>query len=400
MRPSSSAASRAAAAGSRHRTYSTQETTSTSSVGIPTYQRSAVYDSGKRSTSHTAVVQHSGQTGHSLPEQKMDSARTSAGYMGEYAASQPQDTLYEQLSAMHQQKERALMKSVNHLKQKVAFLQAAQREDKRSRYIQKLTKELRNQQKTNEILRRNLTTMTEMTSEQIDDMLLRKGIGAPKRFATETSEEDQEMLAELKQRCTELEEHNKLLLQKNEELSNALHSNYRSKVISATSRGGTLPNIRAEESGAVESKPQQDTTPESTFEKTINSAQTKTLDFTTLPSLFPQDEIEKLEQELSEKEAKLSEQYEEIDELKRQAESQTKSHEKLKNKYQELKQNKRKEEEMYERKLYYSEQKVGDLEAKLERYERQISSLKHQVNANEETIKVMMICDFIPLIVS
>lgn len=204
-----------------------------------------------------------------------------------------EDVLYEQLSAQHEQRQRALMKSINYLQRKVKYLTAAHREDKRSRYIQKLTREvsklnifqenkkiyvkrrtcttelqLRNQQKVVEILRKTLTNMTDLTSDQIDDMLLRKGIGAPKRFQSDNDDSDEQervsraslykilevlvhdslrfiQIRELENQCGSLREQNEELRRKNMELYAAMTSTFREQIDRTRQHGGFLPNIHS-----------------------------------------------------------------------------------------------------------------------------------------------------------
>ena len=102
------------------------------------------------------------------------------------------------LQNLHSQKIRALMKSIEKYKVEVKKLASQNRESSRSRQIQGLQSQLRGAELVSDVLKETLTTSTTaMTPEEVNDLVIRKTLGGPKRFRPKTREELQNQVTEL-----------------------------------------------------------------------------------------------------------------------------------------------------------------------------------------------------------
>ena len=102
------------------------------------------------------------------------------------------------LQNLHSQKVRALMKSIEKYKIEVKKLSSQNRESSRSRQIQGLQNQLRGAELVADVLKEKLTTSnTPMSPEDVNNMVITKTLGGPKRFRPQTREELQNQVQDL-----------------------------------------------------------------------------------------------------------------------------------------------------------------------------------------------------------
>ncbi|RHY30260.1 hypothetical protein DYB32_004528 [Aphanomyces invadans] len=96
------------------------------------------------------------------------------------------------LNNIHTQKVRTLMKSIHQLQEQVATMKAQDKEHRRSALIQNLRKQQRDQELVMEVLKDTLKTKVGEFNNSLDavnDYILKKTLGGPKRFRPKTREE-------------------------------------------------------------------------------------------------------------------------------------------------------------------------------------------------------------------
>jgi hypothetical protein len=102
------------------------------------------------------------------------------------------------LQNLHSQKIRALMKSIEKYKVEVKKLSSQNRESSRSRQIQGLQNQLRSAELVSDVLKETLTTSSNpMSPEEVNDLVIRKTLGGPKRFRPKSREELQNQVQDL-----------------------------------------------------------------------------------------------------------------------------------------------------------------------------------------------------------
>ena len=102
------------------------------------------------------------------------------------------------LQNLHGQKVRALMISIEKYKVEVKNLSSKNRESSRSRQIQGLQSQLRGAELVADVLKETLTTASEpMSPQDVNDLVIRKTLGGPKRFRPKTREELQNQVNDL-----------------------------------------------------------------------------------------------------------------------------------------------------------------------------------------------------------
>lgn len=92
------------------------------------------------------------------------------------------------MKRMHEVKVKGLMNSIHMLKQHLAVAKAASREHRRSALIQQLKAAIKDQQNVVDVLREALTDRG-MEATQVDELIIKKTLGGPKRFRPKTREE-------------------------------------------------------------------------------------------------------------------------------------------------------------------------------------------------------------------
>lgn len=100
----------------------------------------------------------------------------------------------EALSALHDRKVAALMRSISTLREDVKRLKAESKEHKRSQLIRSLRDKLRDQELVVDVLKESLTE-NGMSENQVNEMIVIRTLGGPKRFRPKTREELQNELA-------------------------------------------------------------------------------------------------------------------------------------------------------------------------------------------------------------
>lgn len=109
----------------------------------------------------------------------------------------------EALSALHERKVAALMRSIDTLRDELARLKAQSKEHRRSQLIQSLREKLREQELTVDVLKEALLEgqRGKLTEEQVNELVILRTLGGPKRFRPKSREELQNELAMVSRRC-------------------------------------------------------------------------------------------------------------------------------------------------------------------------------------------------------
>lgn len=101
------------------------------------------------------------------------------------------------IKTIHEQKVRALMKSINQLQEQLQSLRAQDKEHRRSALIQSLRKNMREQELIIDVLKQTLAEkLPEFKDSRalVNDFVIKKTVGGPLRFRPKTREElEQEM---------------------------------------------------------------------------------------------------------------------------------------------------------------------------------------------------------------
>ena len=102
----------------------------------------------------------------------------------------------EALAALHERKVGALMKSISAQKEELAKLKAASREHRRSQLIQDLRNQVREQELAVDVLKEVLVEgpRGQLTQEAVNELVILRTLGGPKRFRPKTREELQNEL--------------------------------------------------------------------------------------------------------------------------------------------------------------------------------------------------------------
>lgn len=96
------------------------------------------------------------------------------------------------LKSIHEQKVRALMKSINQLQEQLQTLRVQDKEHRRSALIQGLRKSLREQELVVDVLKQTLVEkLPEFQDSRalVNDYVIKKSVGGPLRFRPKTREE-------------------------------------------------------------------------------------------------------------------------------------------------------------------------------------------------------------------
>ncbi|GMI10838.1 hypothetical protein TrVE_jg615 [Triparma verrucosa] len=121
------------------------------------------------------------------------------------------DAKIRALSNLHSQKVRALMKSVNSLKGQIAVMKAQSKEHRRSSLITGLRDKVRESELVVDILKTELTGKTHMSTTEVNDFIVKRSLGGPKRFRPKSREELQNELIDLEKKYRKVAEKNKTL---------------------------------------------------------------------------------------------------------------------------------------------------------------------------------------------
>ncbi|GAB9473772.1 hypothetical protein Gpo141_00010919 [Globisporangium polare] len=113
------------------------------------------------------------------------------------AANPVVDAKMQAIKTIHEQKVRALMKSINQLQEQLQSLRAQDKEHRRSALIQSLRKNMREQELIIDVLKQTLAEkLPEFKDSRalVNDFVIKKTVGGPLRFRPKTREElEQEM---------------------------------------------------------------------------------------------------------------------------------------------------------------------------------------------------------------
>ena len=102
------------------------------------------------------------------------------------------DAKISALNNLHAQKVRALMKSINVLKNEVAVMKAQAKEHRRSNLISGMREKIREQELIVDVLKQELKTANperHLVTEEVNELIIKKTCGGPKRFRPRTREE-------------------------------------------------------------------------------------------------------------------------------------------------------------------------------------------------------------------
>ena len=112
---------------------------------------------------------------------------------------------------LHSQKVRALMKSVNALKDQLSLQRAQAKEHRRSSLIGGLRDKVREQELVADILKWELQRKGRMSSEEVNTFVIKRTLGGPKRFRPKSREELQNEQIGLEKKMRKIIEKNKRL---------------------------------------------------------------------------------------------------------------------------------------------------------------------------------------------
>ena len=112
---------------------------------------------------------------------------------------------------MHSQKVRALMKSVNALKDQLSLQRAQAKEHRRSSLIGGLRDKVREQELVADVLKGELQNRGRMSAEEVNQFVIKRTLGGPKRFRPKSREELQNEQIGLEKKMRKLMEKNKRL---------------------------------------------------------------------------------------------------------------------------------------------------------------------------------------------
>lgn len=107
------------------------------------------------------------------------------------------------LKSVHEQKVRALMKSINQLQEQLQALRTQDKEHRRSALIQALRKSLREQELVADVLKQTLVEkLPEFRDSRalVNDFVVKKSVGGPLRFRPKTREELENDLEQLNEK--------------------------------------------------------------------------------------------------------------------------------------------------------------------------------------------------------
>lgn len=93
------------------------------------------------------------------------------------------------LQSVYNSKTRALMRSIDELRKQVKTLEASAKESRRTAMIQTLRSEKREQELVVDVLKQELANSAGMTEDDVDQLIIRKTLGGPKRFRPKSREE-------------------------------------------------------------------------------------------------------------------------------------------------------------------------------------------------------------------
>ena len=103
--------------------------------------------------------------------------------------SEEADAKVKSLQVLHAQKTRALMRSIEQLRKEVKTLQSQAKESRRSEMIQRLKLDVREQELVCDVLKKELGQSSGLSPAEVDDFVIKKTLGGPKRFRPKTREE-------------------------------------------------------------------------------------------------------------------------------------------------------------------------------------------------------------------
>ena len=93
------------------------------------------------------------------------------------------------LQQLHNEKTRALMRSIDQLRRQVKQLKAQNKESHRTQLIKSLKSEKRDSELKVDVLKQRLCSVGDFSKEQVDEYVMKKTLGGPKRFRPKTREE-------------------------------------------------------------------------------------------------------------------------------------------------------------------------------------------------------------------
>ena len=165
------------------------------------------------------------------------------------------DAKINALNNLHSQKVRALMKSINTLKDQVALMKAQSKDHRRSNLITGMRDKIREQELIVDVLKSELSVKGNLQTEEVNEFIIKKTLGGPKRFRPKTREELQNELIKMektyKRRAVLKNNTNTRLGNSNGGSSSAPDSKLKLPLPPAADSGPASPVISPRESGGV-----------------------------------------------------------------------------------------------------------------------------------------------------
>jgi len=117
-------------------------------------------------------------------------------------ASDPaMEAKFEALKNLHALKTKSLMTSIDALQKEVTRLKVLGKDSRRAQMVQALRNKMREYDMVVDVLKEEMVKETEMTMEDVNDLIIKKTTGGPKRFRPLTREELEKKIVEMERKA-------------------------------------------------------------------------------------------------------------------------------------------------------------------------------------------------------
>lgn len=112
---------------------------------------------------------------------------------------------FQALKNLHAKKIKQLMTSVDNSQKEIVKLKALNKDNMRTQMIQALRKKIRDIELVVDVMKQEFQYKTEMTGQEVNEFIMRKTLGGPKRFRPLTREELEGRITELEKKLGDVE---------------------------------------------------------------------------------------------------------------------------------------------------------------------------------------------------
>lgn len=116
--------------------------------------------------------------------------------------SDEQEAKFNALRQLQAKKLKSLMASLENKEKEIAKLKVLGKDNRRTQMIQALRSKIRDQELITDVVKEELARKTEMSTEEVNDYIIRKTLSGPKRFRPLSREELENKVAELDKKLT------------------------------------------------------------------------------------------------------------------------------------------------------------------------------------------------------